>query len=147
MSAERLSRNFGSGEYGEEMMDSQLEASWFFGAPYSSEKGTYPLDSRQERILIIQDVDILGILSGRANWWLPEEVPSDCRLERVFQDDNNSSMCLVISHRSFVTVPSGNTIPRSRLLVTYPVPAPPPAAEPEVLVPRPAEDTLDNREV
>lgn len=121
-----------------------------FGPPIFTEKSPIVVPSypRQERILIVPIIHLLGILSGKAKVWLPEEIPSDCFALRTFQDESTHSICIVVSHPKFGSIKEGYSIPKYSIVVTYPDPTstvrePGPELEPG----RPSEDTLDNREV
>lgn len=129
------------------MLDSEMEYSgmfpWIVGPPVL-EKG-YCLPIRQERILIIPISHLMGIISGRAKYWIPTEIPLDSLPVRVFQDSGKDCICIVLSHPSFPPVVLGCAIPSSTLIVTYPDPIPVlPTPEDPI---QQTDESLYNREV
>ena len=117
------------------------------GYPYVSkpEGPVYALSERREKILVIPVIHLMGILSGKAKYWLPEEIPTDSFPLRTFQDDNTHSICIVVTHPSFPVNAYGSSLVKYPVAVTYPDPRPV-EVEPEPPV-RSIDETLDNREV
>lgn len=75
---------------------------------------------RKERVLVIPIIHLMGILTGKAKIWLPDEVPADSIPLRTFQDESSHAICIVVGHSSFKPVESGFQIPKSEVKVSYP---------------------------
>ena len=137
------------------MIDSDLEGSpmfWFPPPPGMAAHVSNPVPDtgystplRKERILVIPVIHLMGILSGSARVWLPDQIPADCFPLRTFQDESTHSICIVVGHPSFPPAGMGELLPKFELLVTYPylLPAARTIEEPA----HPVDETLDNREV
>lgn len=116
-----------------------------FGYPYKLPEPSYQLAERRERILVIPVVHLMGIMSGKAKYWLPTEIPSDSLPLRTFQDDSTHSIGIVVTHPSFPVNALSSVIPKYTIVITYPDPTPVKMeVEPPIHL---TEETLDNREV
>jgi hypothetical protein len=75
--------------------------------------------TRRIKILAVPLPFLLGIVAGGGKILVPAELVNDAVLIRVFQDDVNQEICMVLTHESFDEVLSGQHIPRFRATVIY----------------------------
>jgi hypothetical protein len=76
-------------------------------------------NGRQEKILVIPIPELLGIMTGSTQLYLPPDIPADSLPTRVFQDDDTYCICVLLAHPSFPAVPPGYVVQRYNAILDH----------------------------